>query len=188
MSALRAMLAALALLAAPAALPGELPDDSLYLLATPLVTQDGAAVTLALDRGRPVLISMFYASCPNSCPILIESVRQMERKLPPASRDRLRVLLVSIDPARDTPEKLKDLAQRHGADLSRWTFGRADEAEVRKLAAALGVRYRALPNGDFNHSTVVSLLDADGRIVIQTSKLPVPDADFTARLREATAK
>lgn len=165
-----------------------LPPQSLYRLTIPLVRQDGTPATLELHRGSPVLISMFYASCPHACPLLINGMRRMEQQLPAASRDRLKVLLVSIDPDKDTPEKLAELAARHRVDAARWTFARVSSDDVRKLAAALGIRYRKLPDGEFNHSTVVSLLDENGQIVQRTSEITVLDAAFVEELRQLVAR
>ena len=60
---------------------------------------------------------------------------------------------------------------------------------MRKTAAVLGVRYRALANGEFNHSSVLILLDADGRIVARTEKMGrVPDPEFLAKVRATLSK
>jgi protein SCO1/2 len=175
---------ALLLAAAIAALPG----DSLYQLAMPLTDQAGKATTLAAQRDAPVLVTMFYGSCPHVCPMLISTIQRYELGLPEKNRGRLRVLLVSLDPERDTPAKLAEIAQRHRVDLARWTFARAEPADVRRLAAALNIQYRQLPDGEFNHSTVITLLDGDGRIVKQTSSLLRLEPEFAAAVEKATAR
>jgi protein SCO1/2 len=181
----RRFAAALILLIAPALLnAGPVPSNSLYQLAIPLTTQDGHAATLDLDRGHPVLITMFYASCPAICPTLIEHIKILQQSLPPEQRAKLRVLMVSLDPARDTPAALAALAKKHRVDLTYWTFARASAADVRALAAALGIQYRQLPDGDFDHSTVISLLDGEGRIVARNTSLATTDADLAAPLRQ----
>jgi protein SCO1/2 len=95
------------------------------------------------------------------------------------------VLAISLDPARDSPAALAALAARHGLDTPRWTLARAANGDVRRVAAALGVRYRMLPDGEINHSTVIALLDADGRIMATTATVGRVDDDFAARVREA---
>jgi protein SCO1 len=178
-------MAAILLLAATAALAAA-PGDSLYQLSAPLTDQAGKPVQLDLYAGRPVLVTMFYGSCPHVCPMLISTMQRFELELPEANRQRLRVLMVSLDPQRDTPAKLTEVAERHRADLARWTFARADARDVRRLAAALNIQYRQLPDGEFNHSTVITLLDPQGRIVKQTSSLLRLDADFRKALAAAT--
>ena len=184
----RALLALLLAAVAVNAAAAPPPDDSLYQLQVPLVDQDGKAAGLDRYAGQPVLVTMFYGSCPHVCPMLVSTIQRYERELPEASRGRVRVLMVSLDPARDTPAKLTEVAQRHRADLSRWSFARTGEADVRRLAAALGIQYRQLPDGEFSHATVITLLDRQGRIVKQTSSLLRPDAEFSAALEQATRR
>lgn len=165
---------------------GELPPDSIYWLRMPLVAQAGQAETLDGFRGQPVLVSMFYASCPNACPSLIAAMRRLENQLDASQRSQLRVLLISMDPDNDTPEKLAEVAARHRVDLDRWRFTRPATTDVRSIAAVLGIQYRALGNGDFNHSSQVTLLDRDGRIVGSTRQPLKPDDGFLAELRAQT--
>lgn len=185
---MRRLLLALLLGAGPALAAEPVPGDSVYQLGLALTDQGGAATTLQRYRGSPVLVSMFYGSCPHVCPMLISSMQRLERELPPAQRQKLRVLMVSLDPERDTPAKLAEVAARHGVDLSRWTLARADEASVRKLAAVLNIQYRKLPDGEFNHSTVITLLDAEGRQVRQSSSLLRLDPELQADLARITAR
>ena len=42
---------------------------------------------------------------------------------------------------------------------------------MRRIAAALNIQYRQLPNGEFSHSTIISALDADGKILVQSAEL-----------------
>jgi protein SCO1/2 len=175
---------AAALLIGVAAVAAPTPENSLYLLDVDLVTQTGEPAAVDLYRGRPVLLTMFYASCTHVCPLIIDTIQWMERDLSAEQRERLRVLMVSIDADRDSPQSLHALAERHGVDVARWTLARAPSADVRRLAAVLGVRYRALPDGEFNHSTVIALLDEQGRIVNTTTVVGRPDEAFMRKLRD----
>jgi protein SCO1/2 len=83
----------------------------------------------------------------------------------------LRVLLVSLDAERDTPAALRKLADERRIDTSRWTLAHADAAAVRRIAAALNIQYRQLPNGEFSHSTIISALNVDGNIAVQSAEL-----------------
>jgi len=162
----------------------EPPADSLYHLRAELLTESGARLPFDVDRGHPTLISMFYGSCPAACPMLITSLQVYERQLPPAARAHVRVLLVSLDQARDTPQRLGELAREHRADPGRWTFSSASPADARKIASLLGIQYRQLPDGGFDHSLLITLLDEEGRILTSTTRL-VGDTQFEARLQAA---
>ena len=147
------------------------PTDSIYQLKAPLVAQDGRAIGLDAYRGKTVLVTMFYASCQATCPLIIDTLRAVEKQLPPEQLKKMRVLLVSIDPEHDTPEALAATARERRIDTSRWTLAHTDERTVRLIAAALGVQYRQLPGGEFSHATRISVLDAQGRIVAQSDQL-----------------
>jgi protein SCO1/2 len=158
-------------------------EESLYQLQIGLTDQNGTHSGLDVFRGQPVLIAMFYGSCPYVCPLTIATLQKTEAELDPALRGKLRVLLVSLDPEQDTPEKLADLARRQKVDTSRWKLARADAADVRKLAAVLGVRFRKLPDGEFNHSTLISLLDAEGVRIGSSNQLGQADPALLEKLR-----
>ena len=155
-----------------------LPGDSLYQLPASLTWQDGSQAPLAALRGKPTVITMFYASCDGVCPAIAFSMRRMEKSLDATQRANMQWVMVSFDPARDTPETLRTFAADNKLDSGRWRLGCVDEAAVREVAAALNVRYRALPNGVFNHSTEIVLLDAEGVIRARTSNLATLDPDF----------
>lgn len=178
--------ATLTLLAAtPVCVATEAPTDSLYQVQAQLTTQQAAAAGLDLYRGHPTLISMFYGSCAAACPMLITAIHSYESHLDDSSRTRLRVLLVSFDATRDTPPQLDRLAKLHRTDAARWTFASAPEPDARRIAALLGFSYRRLPNGDFDHSLLITLLDGEGRIVASTTTL-VGDEGFQTKLRAST--
>lgn len=157
--------------------------DSLYNLEARLVDQSGTARGLDMYRGRPVLITMFYGSCPMACPLLIDTLRAIERAAPPEQRAELRVLMITIDPERDTPAALQALAKQRRIDTTRWTLARTDEKSIRKIAAMLNIQYRALPDGGFNHSSVITLLNPGGDIVLQSSKLGTADEALLEAIR-----
>jgi protein SCO1/2 len=163
-----------------------LPRDSVYQLALPLTDQQGQHFNLAARRGQPMVVSMFYTSCEFVCPMLVDAIQATQRKLTPAERERLNVLLVSFDPARDTVEVLHRTAGQRQLD-AHWSLVRTEDAHVRKLAAVLDIQYRALANGDFNHSTTLVLLDADGRVVARTSELGRADPAFVKAVKTALA-
>ncbi len=103
-----------------------MPTASIYQLDATLTDQAGRAHGLDMYRGHPVLITMFYASCPAACPLIIDTLRATEKDLTAAQRADLRVLMISIDPERDTVAALRSLAEQRRIDTTRWTLARAD--------------------------------------------------------------
>jgi protein SCO1/2 len=179
-----ALMALAALAAAPAFAAGDaaLPANSIYRLPATLTDQDGRSFELASLRGHPVLVSMFYSSCQMVCPMIFETVHATLKALPAADRADLRMLMVSFDPARDSVAVLKDTAAKRNCD-AHWSLVRTDDATTRKIAAVLGVQYRKLADGEFNHSTQLVLIDRDGRIAAKSGKLGPADAALVKRVR-----
>jgi len=185
---LRSMLVALfAALALPLSAHAAPDAPSLYDFTQRFTDQDGKAVTLAkLGEGHPVLVTMFYGTCPAACPLLINRMKRIEAKLTPAQRENLRVVLVSFDPARDTVAALKQLQVAHGVDTSRWSFLRTeDTGAVRELSAVLGIKYRFLANGAINHSSVITSLAPDGTLTGRMESLSASDDSVLLALQKA---
>lgn len=160
------------------------PSDSVYQLRLRLTDQNGRAFDMDSLGGAPVLVSMFYTSCEFVCPMLVDTMRNAQTQLSVQERGRLQMLLVSIDPARDTVAVLQHTAQERALDATQWRLARTEAPAVRKLAAVLGIQYRALPSGDFNHTTALILLDAQGRIVARSNQLGTADPEFVSQIRK----
>jgi protein SCO1/2 len=137
-------------------------SPSIYELPIELVDSRSRVIGLDVARGKPVLVTMFYASCSVACPLIISEVDQVIE---------VQVLLVSFDAERDTPEKLSSLARERKLDDARWTLATANDADARALAAVLGIKYRKLANGEFAHGSTIVVLDAEGHPVARTDSL-----------------
>lgn len=171
---------------APAVAP--LPSDSVYQLPLPLTDQDGRRADWRTRRGKPQLVSMFYTSCQYICPLIVDSGKAIERQLTAAERRKLGILLISMDPARDTPAALKAVAEQRKLDPQRWTLASPAPDQVRTVAGVLGIRYRQLADGEFNHTSALVLLDANGRILARTERMgSQPDPQFVAEVRRVLA-
>ncbi len=166
-----------------------LPEDSVYQLRDNFTDQDGREFVLASRRGTPQLVAMFYTSCRYVCPLIIDSAKAVNHELGPDERAALRMLLISMDPVRDTPAVLRATADQRKLDSQRWTLAQTGKDSVRRVAALLGVRYRELNDGEFNHTSALVLLDADGRVLARTEQLgSKPDPAFMDQVHAALAK
>jgi protein SCO1 len=166
-----------------------LPRDSVYQLPLVLTDQAGHAADWRTRRGAPQVVAMFYTSCQYICPLIVDSGKAVDKSLTPAQRARLKILLVSMDPGRDTPAALQRIVDKRGLDTARWTLASPPRGAVRAAAGVLGVRYRELADGEFNHTSALLLLDADGRILARTEQVgSTPDPEFIAEVRKAAAR
>ena len=163
-----------------------LPRDSVYQLAAPLTDQNGRKFDWRARRGNPQVVTMFYTSCQYICPLIVDSGKAIEKSLTPAERARVGLLLISMDPKRDTPAALTVVATKRKLDPAHWTLARPAPGDVRSIAGVLGIRYRELADGEFNHTSALILLDADGRILARTEQIGSrPDPEFVAAVRRA---
>ena len=170
-----------------AAGPAPLPRDSVYQLPLQLTDQSGKTGDWRARRGKPQLVSMFYTSCQYICPLIVDSGKAVEKSLTPAQQHKLGIVLVSMDPERDTPAALQSIVDKRHLDTTRWTLASPPLGDVRAAAGVLGIRYRQLADGEFNHTSALVLLDADGRILARTEQVGSrPDPEFIAAVRAAT--
>jgi len=131
------------------------------------VSSSGQAVTLSELRGRPLVVSMVYTSCHDTCPTI---TNQLARMLPIA-RDalgagRFRVVSIGFDTPNDTPERMRAYARSRGAAGDEWLFLSADAATIQALTRELGFMFYASPRG-FDHIAQTTVVDANGRIYRQ---------------------
>lgn len=180
-----------AIAAASPAVAADLPRKSVYQLDVALTDQDGRPSQwrdAANSAKGPRIVGMFYSRCDYVCPMLFEAVKNIEASLPVEARQRLQVGLITLDPARDDSAALRKTALQRAGDPVRWHLYRTQAAEVRKLAGVLGVQYRQLSNGEFNHSTLMILLDAQGVELARTENIAKTDPVFLKAVVKATAK
>jgi protein SCO1/2 len=150
---------------------GKPTDKSLYLLDSTWTSDVGRPIKLATLRGRPQIVAMFFTHCEYACPILVGELKAIEDQLPPGVLARVDFLLVSIDVKRDTPAELAAFRARRGLARERWTLLRGEADDVRELAALLGVNYMEDARGQFAHSNLITVLNAEGEIVFQHAGL-----------------
>lgn len=181
-----ALAACASLAAAAGAAPEPLPADSLYQLALPLTDQTGRTADWRGLRGKPRVVSMFYTSCQYICPLIVDSGKAIEHQLTPVERGRIGIVLISMDPARDNPATLRKVFDKRQLDASHWLLASPPPAHVRAVAGLLGVRYRQLADGGFNHTSALVLLDAEGRILARSEQVGSKlDPEFVDAVRRA---
>ncbi|HRE91182.1 MAG TPA: SCO family protein [Myxococcota bacterium] len=165
---------------------------TLYDLELTLEDHNARPIPLSSFAGQPLIVSMFYAKCGYACPTLVQDLLNLENQLTEAERKSTRVLLVTFDPESDTPSVLASLAERHGVDTTRWTFARTNpslgDEPTRELAGALGIKYRRLDDGHYNHSTLITLLDRRGVPLARIDGLRQDSTAFRAIVTHAVSE
>ena len=128
-----------------------------------LVDQHGEAATLERFAGTPVLMTFAFGHCPDICPMVVHETRRAQTLLRADGID-VTMLVVTLDPWRDTPARLSHLAGQW--DLGERGFALSGEVEaVNAMLDGWGVARERDPNtGDIAHPALVFVLDEEGRI------------------------
>lgn len=142
-------------------------DRSLYQLESIWTNDAAKPLRLAELRGSPQVVVMFFASCAYACPLLVNDLKRIEAALLPEVRGKAGFVLVSFDTERDTPAALAAYRERQQLGRDRWTLLHGRPDDVLELAALLGVKYKQDARGQFSHSNVITVLNAEGEVVHQ---------------------
>ncbi|MDR3404306.1 MAG: SCO family protein [Chthoniobacter sp.] len=142
-------------------------DRSIYQLESKWTSDVGREVPLGVLRGHLQVVAMFFTTCESSCPIIVDDMKQIEKALPEALRGKVDFLLVSFDSERDSPTVLHAYREKMHLPVEHWTLLRGAADDVRELAALLGVNFQKDARGQFMHSNLITVLNAEGEVVHQ---------------------
>jgi protein SCO1/2 len=130
-----------------------------------LVDQDGRTVSDQDLKGKPFLVFFGFTHCPDICPTTLFEVSEVLRSLGPDA-GRVGALFVTVDPERDSAEKLKDYLSSFDPHLRGLT---GDPAAIAAIEKTYRVYSRKVPlaDGDYtmDHTALVYLMDKQGRFV-----------------------
>lgn len=129
-------------------------------LDVPATDSAGREIRTTELRGPWLVADFVFSCCGGTCPRLQAAMRKLQE----ATRGdaALRFVSVSVDPARDTPERLARWAEAEGADPARWTFLRIADADLRRFMKD-GLRVPT-PDDLVMHSNLFLLVGPDGRV------------------------
>ena len=158
---------------------------------------DSRGDTVALGKyfrqGKPVILSLVYYDCPMLCTFVLNGLTNSLQKLAWTPGKEFQVVTVSIDP-RETPELAANKKYRYlrslnkpGVPDSGWVFLVGEEAQIQKLADAVGFRYRYDEKQDmFAHTAAIFLLTETGKISRYLYGIEYNERDLRLGLLEAS--
>lgn len=131
-----------------------------------LTSIDGEQVSLQNTNGKVRIVYFYFASCPDVCPPTTFMLSQVQDQLKEKNLFGEKALLISItfDPERDTPEAIRNFADKVHADYTSWKFLRGEEEPTIALAKEFGVGVFKDEKGQFSHFNVITLVDKEGQI------------------------
>jgi protein SCO1/2 len=143
---------------------------SLHELTSVWKDQNGKTFQWNDAKGKVLLVSMVYTSCQQTCPLIMSEMSALQKALPSALQDKVEVLLFSMDPKRDTPQRLKAYAEERKLNPN-WRLLNGSEDDVLELGTVLGFRYKKMETGDFAHSNIFTVVDQKGQMQHQQLEL-----------------
>ncbi|MCC6764643.1 MAG: SCO family protein [Deltaproteobacteria bacterium] len=144
----------------------------------PPVLGELPAFTLVDASGRPFgtpelagtvwVASFFFTHCPSVCPLVMARMADLQRRFAEGGVADVRLVSITVDPERDTPEVLRAAEPRYGVDPARWTLLTGSRERLHALLVSgfkvPGLDTAALANGDIPHTTKVVLVDETGHV------------------------
>jgi len=127
---------------------------------------------------------MIYTTCQAACPRLVADMRGIEAQIPQAQKDKVKLVLVSIDPETDTPERLKEFSIENEMESDQWVFLTGSESDTREFAAVLAVNYKQISPMNFSHSNIISVFDRQGELAHQKEGLGVNHEATVSKILE----
>ena len=149
-----------------------------------VVDQNGKKLRFYSDvlKGRVVLINFIFTNCPDACPMVTHKLMQVRNMLVPAIKDDVWFISVSVDPERDTPEAMKEFAEKQGVDQSRWIFLTGSKENLTYIVKQLGQYTQEVEA----HSTL--MLAGNDRTRHWTRVMPMVPPDGVAQQLRALAE
>lgn len=133
-----------------------------------LISDNGAAYEPSDLKGHWSFLYFGYTFCPDVCPLTLAQLSQVASKLDEQSTaTAMRYLLISVDPARDTPDRLAAYTKSFGPKFQGVS---GEKEQLDKLTKDLGVYYKIHPpesGQDFylvDHSSTLYLINPDGKL------------------------
>ncbi len=129
--------------------------------------RQGRPVTMADFQGKPLVVSLIYTSCSQTCPVISHSLtKAVELAQKNIGRDAFRVVTIGFDTRSDSPERMRIFARQQNIDLPNWEFLSADADTIDRLSEDLGFIFFPSAKG-FDHLAQTSIVDGDGRVFRQ---------------------
>jgi protein SCO1 len=135
-----------------------------------LTLEDMHGVDMSIGRhadatDKITLVEFIYTTCPTICQAAGDDFANLRDRFSRAGLgDRVRLLSVSFDPLRDTPELMRDYADIHGADGAIWTVARIQAQDINPMKRGFGLRVIPDGMGGYQHNAAIHLIDRSGRL------------------------
>lgn len=146
------------------------PEPLPYIAEVPAFTltdRTGKQVTLETLKGRIWVADFIFTHCAGPCPVMSVRMAELQKLLKQERMDDVVCVSFTVDPERDTPQRLAEYAESLGAEVGRWLFLTGEKKAIRELAIKgfmIAVEDPEQGDDQIIHSTRFVLVDRKGRI------------------------
>ena len=133
-----------------------------------LTRADGSVFKLSEERGGVVLLFFGYTSCPDVCPTTLADMKLAIEALKPAEAEQIKVIFITVDPARDTPERVQEYVDHFSTSFIGLS---GEESELTKVWSDYGIFREVMESESatgylVNHTARILLIDRNGDLRI----------------------
>lgn len=158
--------------------------ESIFQLESTWENQEGQFIKLSDLKGKNLVVVMIFTNCKTSCPILVADMKKIYSALDKKKLKETSLVLVSIDPQNDTPEKLTEFAKQNGMYGDPWIFLRSNDEHTREFANVLSMNYKQITPVEFSHSNIISIFNKNGEMVSQEEGAGINSAAVAATVNQ----
>jgi protein SCO1/2 len=149
-------------------------DQDLTRTQNTFLNQDSVKVQFPkIIKDKITLIAMVYTHCPDICPMTTHNMHLVEQKLHDNLKGKVKFVVISFDPNRDTPAVLKKFAEIRDFSFDKWTMLSGDEQNTKEVMLKFGIK--AIPadssydtDGELSYNVIhtdrISLIDQEGKL------------------------
>lgn len=149
-------------------------DQDITRTQNTFLNQDSVKVQFPkIIKDKITLFAMVYTHCPDICPMTIHNMQLIERRLPDVLKNKVKFVIISFDPNRDTPNVLKKFAEIREISFDNWNLLSGDNQNTKEVMLKFDIK--AFPadssyddNGELSYSMIhtdrISLIDQDGKL------------------------
>jgi protein SCO1 len=149
-------------------------DQDLTRTQNTFLNQDSVKVQFPnITKDKITVLAMVYTHCPDICPMTTHNMQLVEQKLPDGLINKVKFIVISFDPNRDTPSVLKKFAEIRDITFDNWSLLSGDELNTKEVMLKFGIK--AIPTdssydatGELNYNVIhtdrISLIDQEGKL------------------------
>jgi len=149
-------------------------DQDITRTQNTFLNQDSVKVEFPkIIKDKIILLTMVYTHCPDICPMTTHNMHLVEQRLSADLKDKVKFVVISFDPNRDTPSVLKKFAEIRDYTFDKWSLLSGDEQNTKEVMLKFGIK--AIPadssydaDGELSYNVIhtdrISLIDQEGKL------------------------